>query len=92
MAEDLSFEHALEIITKTDIQTYEFLRQSGMVNMFDYFQVVDLAARFEPFLEDRFGYAGLVDLSYEDYGVLIMNFGRLMEHFGITQDKMGDDV
>lgn len=85
---DFSFEYALEIITKTDIETYEFLRQSSIVNMFDYFQVVDLAARLEGILEDKFGYAGLVDLSYEDYGVLLMNFGKLMEHYGITQEKM----
>lgn len=88
VTENLSFEHALEIITKTDIETYEFLRQSGIVNMFDYFQVTDLAARLEQTLENKFGYAGLMDLSYEDYGVLLMNFGRLMEHYGITQEKM----
>lgn len=87
VAEDLSFEHALEIITKTDIETYEFLRQSGIVNMFDYFQVIDLAARLEEILEDKFGYVGLIDLSYEDYGVLLMNFGRLMAYYGITQEE-----
>ncbi len=59
------------------VEQYEKVRQSGLTNMFDYYNVVRVA--------DDFEYYDLAGLTRQEYGQLLQNFSRLMSLYGISQ-------
>jgi hypothetical protein len=67
----------LSIITKDIMLDYEAIRKSGITNMFDYFTVVKFAKRLQM--------KELAQLTLAEYKLLLMNFGRLMQYYGIVQ-------
>lgn len=67
-----------EVISKAAVEQYELVRQSGLVNMLDYCDVMYIA--------EIIGADNLAQISYEDYKILLTNFGTLMAHYGIAQD------
>jgi hypothetical protein len=68
-------------ITKETMEQYEAIRQSGVINMFNYSGVISIAKRIKA--------KSLSSLSLDDYKELLMNFGKLMKQFDIKQDKKG---
>lgn len=77
----MDFEEALQVINKDTMDQYEKIRQSGACNMFD--RACVAVAAYEK------GYLDLAAVAlYEDsYKALLMNFSKLMKHYGITQPK-----
>lgn len=65
-------------ITKEVMIQYETIRRSGMTNMFNYFNVIQIAKKNK--LKE------LASFSMDDYKELLMNFSKLMEKFGIKQN------
>jgi len=68
-----------ELITREVMEQYEFVRQSGAVDMFNQFGVQHVAER-----------VGLEDLAevaenYKDYKELLMNFQKYMAEYDIKQ-------
>lgn len=66
-------------MTKEIMEQYEAIRQSGACNMFDYNCVIRIANIFE-FYE-------LALLTKEEYKDILMNFGKYMKEFNISQEK-----
>lgn len=77
---DTSFEQAIELISAETVEGYEQVRQSGLTNMFNFDGVLQVA--------DLLDVGELAYISREEYKVLLMNFGKLMKHYGITQEKI----
>ena len=77
--EELSQE-VLELVCEEAMQEYEDLRRSGLCNMFDLGCVVEAA--------DGIGWNALLEVAENRsaYLTLLRNFGKLMKHYGITQD------
>ena len=71
-------ELAIEVITKDVMEGYEHVRQSGLVNMFDFDGVLDAAQGLEV--------GSLEYVTLEEYKLLISNFCGLMKHYGISQE------
>ena len=69
---------ATEVISKETVEQYELVRQSGLVNMFDYCGVTYIA--------EIIGANDLAQVGREDYKTLLVNFSTLIAHYGITQD------
>jgi len=76
---DTSLEHAVELISEETMKGYEQVRQSGLTNMFNFENVIQAAEALDV--------GELMYISYEEYKVLLMNFGGLMKHYGITQER-----
>ncbi len=66
-------------MTKTIMEQYEAVRQSGDCNMFDYNCVITIA--------DRLNFYALACLTRDEYKDILMNFGKYMKKFGVLQDK-----
>jgi hypothetical protein len=64
-------------ISKETMVEYEEVRQSGLTNMFDYYNVIRIA--------DALKKDNLASISLEDYKYLLMNFSKLMKLYGIIQ-------
>lgn len=75
----MGIEKIEEIISKEAMEQYETVRQSGVTNMFDYYNVMRVATECELY--------ALGSLSLEDYKVLILNFSKLMKHYDIKQPE-----
>lgn len=68
-----------EVFTKEVMQQYETVRKSGVCNMFDMTCVAEAC--------DMLEFQDLLEV-VEDrgkYTMLLMNFGKLMEHYEIAQ-------
>lgn len=72
-------ELAIEVISREVMEGYECVRQSGLVNMFDFDSVLDAAQGLEV--------GGLEYVTLEEYKLLIGNFCGLMRHYGISQRR-----
>jgi len=68
----------MEKITKRVMEEYEIIRQSGVTNMFDYYNVIRIAGKV--------GASELAKVTLQDYKYLLMNFGRLMKEYNIKQN------
>jgi len=70
----------LRLVSKETMEQYEKLRRSGLCNMFDLGCVHSASGCL--------GFTELEDISesFEDYAVLLGNFGGLIKHYGITQE------
>jgi len=74
-----TLEQAIELIGAETVEGYERVRQSGLTNMFNFEGVMQAA--------EMLNVGELAYISYEEYGVLLLYFGRLMDYYGITQEK-----
>lgn len=76
----------LDAINAECVEQYERVRQSGVTDMYDRMGVT-VAAEAE-------GFYALVGVAIDEnaYRLLLMNFGSLMKHYGITQEARDDDV
>ena len=70
-------EELLKIITKDIMEDYETIRQSGVTNMFDFFQVTRIAKKWKM--------KELAKLTRDQYGELLGNFGKLMKYYNVKQ-------
>jgi len=68
----------MDRITKEMMEQYEAIRQSGVTNMFDYFNVRTIAKKGKC--------KELASLSLEDYKILLFNFNKLMKKYDIKQN------
>ena len=66
-----------ERMTKEVMEEYELIRSSGVVNMFDYYGVVDAANQLD--------FHSLGELTLDEYKYLLQNFNRLMRKYDIKQ-------
>ena len=66
-------------ITKKTMEEYETIRSSGVINMFDYFNVIKIAKKV--------GLKSLAKLTMDDYKGLLMNFSSLMNKYDIKQKR-----
>jgi hypothetical protein len=64
-------------MTKEIMQQYEYIRQSGVTNMFDYNKVIHYA--------DIMDFEELANVTYEEYKNILMNFSKYMKEFNIKQ-------
>lgn len=65
------------MISKKTMEQYEAVRKSGVTNMFDYYNVIEIAGKLK--------FDSLASLTREDYKELLMNFGKLMKKYSIKQ-------
>ena len=65
-------------MTKEIMQQYEYIRKSGVTNMFDYNNVIRYA--------EQFGFDDLAEVTYKEYKNILMNFSKYMKEFDIRQD------
>lgn len=79
MAKDTSFEYALEILDEGIVEGYEQVRQSGLTNMFSFDGVMQAAEMLDV--------GELAYLGHDEYTLLLLNFGKLMKYYGITQES-----
>ena len=70
----------IKIISKEVMEQYEKIRRSGLTDMFNYYQVVNIANRVD--------FRALAILPLEDYRILLLNFQKLMKHYGIKQPEL----
>lgn len=68
-----------KIISKKMMEQYERIRRAGAANVYNYYDVLDVA-RILKFKE-------LAGISLEDYKILLLNFQKLMKHYDIKQPK-----
>jgi len=61
------------------MEGYERVRQSGLTNMFNIDGVIQAAEMLDV--------GELAYISYDEYKLLLLNFGGLMRHYGITQKR-----
>jgi hypothetical protein len=66
-----------KVLTKEVMQQYEFIRSTGLTNMFDYYNVMAIAKKL--------GCKELGNLTLENYKSLLMNFSKLMKEYDINQ-------
>lgn len=66
-------------ITKGIMVQYERIRQQGFANMYDYFQVMEIATKL--------AYEELGALSLDEYKDILSTFGKYMNKFGLKQDS-----
>jgi len=71
-------EAAIATIDRAAVDQYERVRRSGLVNMYGYYNVIDIAVRL--------GFDDLAALTLDGYQMLQSNFTALMKHYGVTQD------
>jgi hypothetical protein len=64
-------------IRKKTMDQYELVRKSGATNMYNYYQVINIA--------DQLGFYSLASLTRDEYGDLLMNFSSLMKKYNIKQ-------
>lgn len=76
----------LDAISVEMMEQYECVRQSGVTDMYDRMGVVQAC------VERRFVQLGLAVLDEYTYALLLMNHGKLMKHYGITQEVRDDSV
>ena len=69
-----------KIISKKMIEQYEKVRQTSIVNMYDYYGVIYAAKALE--LKE------LAKISLINYKTLLLNFQKLMKHYDIKQPKI----
>lgn len=69
----------IKIIPRKMMEQYERIRQTGAVNMYNYYGVVDVAKILK--LKE------LAGISLEDYKILLLNFQKLMKHYDVKQPK-----
>lgn len=67
------------IVTKEIMEQYEYIRQSGVRNMFDYSHVISLAKKVK--------FKELASVTLEQYKHILLNFGKYMRKFNIKQPK-----
>ena len=67
-------------ITKEIMQQYENVRQSGATNMFDYWNVMSVANKFQ--------FHQLGSLTQDEYLFILQGFSRLMSKFNISQESI----
>jgi len=79
MTKNTSLEHAIELISGETMEGYERVRQSGLTNMFNIDGVIQAAEMLDV--------GELAYISYDEYKLLLLNFGGLMRHYGITQER-----
>lgn len=65
------------MISKEVMEQYEAVRKSGVINMFDYYSVIEIAGKLK--------FDSLSSLTREEYKELLMNFGKLMKKYSIKQ-------
>lgn len=66
-------------ISKKIMEQYEVIRQSGLTNMFDYYNVILIATKMK--------YYALGNLTRDEYKEILMNFNKLMKKYNIKQSK-----
>jgi hypothetical protein len=69
-------EQILNQITKENMLDYEFIRESGLCNMFDYYSVMRVAINAK---------MNLGNFTLDQYKLLLMNFNSLMKFYNIIQ-------
>ncbi len=74
-------DEVLNLISEECMREYEKVRAAGYCNMFNLTDV--------RFVAGRLGYDALAEVAADrdKYMVLLENFGDLMRHYGITQEK-----
>jgi hypothetical protein len=63
-------------IIKENMLDYEFIRESSLCNMFDYYSVMRIAKKAK---------MNLGNFTLDQYKLLLMNFNSLMKHYNIIQ-------
>ena len=76
MTEKLS-EDILKIISKKIIEQYEAIRRFGVCNMFDFYSVHNISKQLK--------FYDLAKLNYDQYCILLQNFGKLMKYYNVQQ-------
>lgn len=66
-------------ISRETMEEYEAVRASGLTNMFDYFNVIEICRKLE--------FKNLGGISLNGYKELLGNFSRLMKYYDIKQDR-----
>lgn len=66
-------------ISSEMMEQYEKIRQTNVVNMFNYHEVVRYASAAD--------FKELAEISFEDYKTLLLNFQQLMKHYDIKQPR-----
>ena len=67
------------IISKEMMEQYEKIRQTNVVDMFNYPGVVRYASAAD--------FKELAGISLEDYKILLLNFQKLMKYYDIKQPR-----
>lgn len=65
-------------VTKETMEQYETIRRLGVTNMFNYYNVINVAKKI--------GLKKISKLTLEQYKNILMNFGKYMKQFDIKQN------